>query len=70
MPSLKAERRFSCLECNREHTVICTIDNTKNKGTAKCTFCEATYQCTTNRLSQAIDVYAEWVDYMEKKSAN
>lgn len=67
-PKLKAERRFSCLECNREQTVTCTIDTKKNKGTAKCNFCESTYKCNTNKLSQGIDVYADWVDHLEKKA--
>ncbi|EHY65655.1 hypothetical protein NEAUS04_1150 [Nematocida ausubeli] len=70
LPNARAEKRFSCLECNREHTVICSIDNSKNRGTAKCTFCEAIHRCTTNRLSQAIDVYADWVDHIEKKSSS
>ncbi|EIJ88083.1 hypothetical protein NEPAR06_1827 [Nematocida parisii] len=68
-PNARAEKRFSCLECNREHTVVCVIESAKNRGTAKCTFCEATHRCQTNRLSQAIDVYADWVDHVEKKSS-
>ncbi|OAG28953.1 hypothetical protein NEDG_01092 [Nematocida displodere] len=55
-------KRFSCLECNRENVVTCTIDHNKGTGVARCLVCSVQFQCPTNKLSQAIDVYAEWVD--------
>ncbi|KAH9385784.1 uncharacterized protein NEMAJ01_0680 [Nematocida major] len=62
----RPDKNFSCLECNREGTVTCTVDTIKNKGIAKCAFCEAMHRCDTNKLSQSIDVYADWVDQKEK----
>lgn len=64
----KQERRFNCLVCNQEQVVKCTVDHYENRGTAQCTVCDATYRCSTNRLSQPIDVYASWVDEEEGAS--
>ncbi|KAI5185856.1 hypothetical protein NEHOM01_1106 [Nematocida homosporus] len=61
----KEEKRFSCLECNREATVQCRVDHQRNRGQAVCLACSVTFECTTNRLSQPIDVYSEWVDSIE-----
>lgn len=63
----KKEKRFSCLECNREQMVVCALDHSKCKGLAKCLLCNYIFECPINRLSQAIDVYAAWVDYKEHK---
>jgi len=63
----KQEKKFSCLDCNRENVVVCSINSTKNQGKAKCTYCGASFYCATNRLSHAIDVYSEWIDSREEK---
>ncbi|KAI5170951.1 hypothetical protein NEFER03_0353 [Nematocida sp. LUAm3] len=61
----KEENRFPCPECNRESVVQCRVDHQKKTGRASCAACSYTFECPTNNLSQAIDVYTEWLDEKE-----
>lgn len=63
----KEDKRFPCLECNREHMVSCTLDRAKEKGFAKCSLCGFIFECPINELAQSIDVYSQWADYKEQK---
>lgn len=63
----KAEKKFSCLECNSEHTVACTMNYAKRQGKAACAHCGHAFFCTINSLSLPIDVYSEWVDAKEER---
>ncbi|KAI5191124.1 hypothetical protein NECID01_1293 [Nematocida sp. AWRm77] len=58
----REEKRFSCLECHREHVVECRLDHSRGKGKAQCRSCDAVFVCSINKLSHSIDVYSEWVD--------
>lgn len=59
---LRADKKFSCLECHREQMVECRLDYQRDKGRARCGACECVFVCDINKLSQPIDVYSEWVD--------
>ena len=41
------------------------MDKTKNAAKIQCTVCLEDFQATINFLSEAIDVYNEWIDACE-----
>lgn len=44
------------------------MDKPRNAGRVSCRVCLEDFQCTINYLSEAVDVYNEWIDACE--SAN
>lgn len=65
---LVQEKRFNCPLCSQEQAVKCAVDHQKNMGYAECTICDAKYQCATNKLDQAIDVYSSWIDERDEQN--
>lgn len=61
----KLDVQFSCLFCNHEKSVICTIDKKINIGTLRCKVCGQNFQSPINSLSQPVDIYSDWIDACE-----
>jgi len=53
---------FTCLFCNHEKSVGVKLDRKAGIGHLECKVCGQTFQCGINYLSEAVDVYGEWVD--------
>ncbi|CAN3365354.1 transcription elongation factor 1 [Diutina catenulata] len=61
----KLESTFTCLFCNHERSVICTLDKKNSLGELHCKICGQTFQTAINSLSQPVDVYSDWIDACE-----
>ncbi|KAL1302566.1 hypothetical protein AAFC00_002948 [Neodothiora populina] len=53
---------FQCLFCNHENSVTVKIDKKSGTGDLSCKVCGQSFQTGVNYLSQAVDVYSDWVD--------
>ena len=65
----KLPSSFDCPFCNHEGTVECTIDKKKSTGKVCCRVCGAFYQTNITYITEAIDLYSEWIDECEKANA-
>lgn len=63
------DTQFNCPFCNHEKVCEVKMDKERNIGFIQCRVCLEDFQCTTNALSEAIDVYASWVDACEQANA-
>eukprot|EP00741_Cyanophora_paradoxa_P007238 tig00001094_g7002.t1 len=61
---------FDCPFCNHSGSVDVKIDREKNTGRVNCRVCAESYQVVTNKLSEPVDVYSEWIDECEKINAS
>ncbi|VEU24151.1 DEKNAAC105329 [Brettanomyces naardenensis] len=61
----KLDTQFTCLFCNHEKSVTCTMDKKSNVGSLLCKICGQSFQSPINSLSDAVDVYSDWVDACE-----
>lgn len=61
----KLELTFTCLFCNHERSVICTLDKKNSLGELNCKICGQSFQTAINSLSQPVDVYSDWIDACE-----
>lgn len=61
----RLDTQFSCLFCNHEKAVTCSLDKKTNIGTLNCKICGQSFQSPINSLSQPIDIYSDWVDACE-----
>ena len=59
------DTQFTCLFCNHEKSVICTLDKRNLLGELHCKICGQSFQTAINGLSQAVDVYSDWIDACE-----
>ncbi|KAJ1821509.1 hypothetical protein GGH91_001000 [Coemansia sp. RSA 2671] len=62
----KLDTTFACLFCSHEKSVSVAMNRKIGIGSLKCKVCSATYQAALNPLSDAIDVYSEWIDACEE----
>lgn len=62
---VKLELTFTCLFCNHERLVICTLDKKNSLGELHCKICGQSFQSGINLLSQPVDVYSDWIDACE-----
>ncbi|BFZ64488.1 hypothetical protein YB2330_005634 [Saitoella coloradoensis] len=58
----KLSQTFNCLFCNQDNSVICKLDKKANVGTIRCTNCHQAFQTGITHLSEAVDVYSDWID--------
>ncbi|KAI0547288.1 transcription elongation factor Elf1 like-domain-containing protein [Xylaria curta] len=66
-------KEFTCLFCNHEKSVHVKLDKKAGVGNLSCAVCGQQFQCGINTLSEAIDVYSDWVDAADavaKEAAN
>lgn len=61
----KLDITFSCLFCNHEKSVICTLDKKNSLGELHCKICGQSFQTAIHSLSQPIDIYSDWIDACE-----
>jgi len=62
----KLDELFNCPFCNHEKTCEVKLDRTRNTGRIWCRICLEDYQSAINYLSEAIDVYSDWIDACER----
>ena len=62
----KLDTVFSCPFCNHGSSVECRIDLKNLIGEANCQICQESFSTTANALTEAIDVYSEWIDECER----
>lgn len=62
---LKTPKVFQCPFCNHEGSVEFTVDREYNIGTVRCRVCHAQFQAEMKGLTEAIDVYSDWIDQCE-----
>ncbi|KAG8459069.1 hypothetical protein KFE25_002476 [Diacronema lutheri] len=53
---------FDCPFCGHEKTCDVKLDKDRSFAEIKCNICSASYTTNTHKLTQPVDVYAEWVD--------
>ncbi|ABN67553.1 predicted protein [Scheffersomyces stipitis CBS 6054] len=56
---------FTCLFCNHEKSVICTLDKKNSLGELHCKICGQSFQTAIHSLSQPVDIYSDWIDACE-----
>ncbi|ODV82023.1 Elf1-domain-containing protein [Suhomyces tanzawaensis NRRL Y-17324] len=61
----KLDITFTCLFCNHEKSVICTLDKKNLLGELHCKICGQSFQSAIHSLSQPIDIYSDWIDACE-----
>lgn len=62
----KLETLFSCPFCNAEKAVSADLDRANKVGQVSCSQCSAKWSTRIHELSEAIDVYSEWIDACEE----
>ena len=60
---------FTCLFCNHEKAVICTLDRKNLLGELHCKICGQSFQTAIHSLSQPVDIYTDWIDACEDLNA-
>ncbi|KAF2541967.1 hypothetical protein F2Q70_00034832 [Brassica cretica] len=65
----KLDTVFSCPFCNHGSSVECQINMKEVIGIATCGICEESFSTTITALSEAIDIYSEWIDECERVNA-
>ncbi|CAN8245944.1 unnamed protein product [Cochlearia groenlandica] len=62
----KLDTVFSCPFCNHGSSVECIIDMKNLLGKAECRICGESFSTTITALTEAIDIYSEWIDECER----
>uniref|UniRef100_A0A7N0TAW1 Transcription elongation factor 1 homolog n=1 Tax=Kalanchoe fedtschenkoi TaxID=63787 RepID=A0A7N0TAW1_KALFE len=66
----KLGKAFTCPFCHHPESVECTIDKKLKIGKASCYVCSESYCVKINFLTEAIDIYSEWLDACEAANSN
>ncbi|KAK3598105.1 hypothetical protein CHS0354_020965 [Potamilus streckersoni] len=61
----KLDTLFDCPFCNHAKSCEVQFNKKANTGTVSCYKCLEAFQTTINHLSEAIDVYNDWIDACE-----
>jgi transcription elongation factor Elf1 len=61
----KLDTEFTCPFCNHAKAVGCDIDRKEWIARAACCVCSASYFTGAHALTEAVDVYSEWIDACE-----
>lgn len=62
----KLDTVFTCPFCNHGSSVECKFDMEKMVGLAVCYVCKARFGTNITPLTEAIDIYSEWIDECER----
>ncbi|KAL6206647.1 hypothetical protein ACLB2K_023895 [Fragaria x ananassa] len=62
----KLDTVFSCPFCGHGSSVECRLDMKNLIGEGNCRICQEHFSTTVNALSEAIDIYSEWIDECER----
>ncbi|CAM9794176.1 transcription elongation factor 1 homolog [Petromyzon marinus] len=57
--------QFTCPFCNHERSCDVKMDRERNTGVISCTVCLEEFQTPITYLSEAVDVYSDWIDACE-----
>merc|ERR1712060_633437 len=57
---------FDCPFCGKTMSCAVKMDFEHSVDTIRCEACDAKYSAQISRLSDAIDVYSEWIDMCEQ----
>jgi transcription elongation factor Elf1 len=61
----KLETSFNCPFCNSSKSVSATLDMEREVGTVACSVCGKKFSTKANNLTEAIDIYSDWIDACE-----
>ncbi|KAG5638376.1 hypothetical protein H0H81_000387 [Sphagnurus paluster] len=53
---------FTCLFCHHDKSVTVRLDRKEGVAQLVCRVCDQRYQSKVNHLTEAIDIYSEWID--------
>ncbi|KAF8077928.1 hypothetical protein FPV67DRAFT_1557360 [Lyophyllum atratum] len=53
---------FTCLFCHHDKSVTVRLDRKEGVAHLVCRVCDQRYQSKMNHLTEAIDIYSEWID--------
>ena len=67
IPEPKLEKVFNCPECGRKKVVEVRFNKKENKGYLRCRACGDNYEAKLKKASAPIDVYYEWIDFVDKE---
>mmetsp|Transcript_20784 Transcript_20784/g.30189 ORF Transcript_20784/g.30189 Transcript_20784/m.30189 type:complete len:88 (+) Transcript_20784:116-379(+) len=56
------EKTFDCPFCGQEQSVDSSINRKKGLGRVACRSCKATHVMSVNTLTEAVDIFADWID--------
>mmetsp|Transcript_23574 Transcript_23574/g.67530 ORF Transcript_23574/g.67530 Transcript_23574/m.67530 type:complete len:98 (-) Transcript_23574:94-387(-) len=65
-PKPKLDTMFDCLFCQTGKAVEVKMVRLEQIGFLKCRVCGVTFQSRISYLSEAVDVYSDWVDETEE----
>ncbi|GBF93378.1 transcription elongation factor [Raphidocelis subcapitata] len=68
-PAPKLDTQFNCPFCNSTKTVTCTMDWESEKGRVECVACHEGFDSPINHLTEAVDIYSDWLDACENANA-
>ncbi|KAI0818741.1 Elf1-domain-containing protein [Irpex lacteus] len=56
------ETTFTCLFCHHDKSVTVRMDRKEGIAQLFCKVCDQRFQSKVNHLTEAIDIYSEWID--------
>ncbi|XP_073485214.1 transcription elongation factor 1 homolog [Aquarana catesbeiana] len=59
------ETQFTCPFCNHEKSCDVNMDRARNTGVISCTVYLEEFQTQITYLSEAVDIYSDWIDACE-----
>ncbi|KAK9843947.1 hypothetical protein WJX81_000188 [Elliptochloris bilobata] len=64
----KLDIAFNCPFCNSNKSVTATLDYDAGVGSVVCNTCNERFSAKIHKLSEAVDVYSEWIDACEAEN--
>ncbi|KAG6909697.1 hypothetical protein DXG01_015898 [Tephrocybe rancida] len=61
---------FTCLFCHHDKSVTVRLDRKEGVAHLVCRVCDQRYQSKVNHLTEAIDIYSEWIDAADAAQSN
>ncbi|EDX10596.1 transcription elongation factor 1 homolog [Drosophila simulans] len=59
---------FDCPFCNHKQSCEAKLDKVRKIGRVTCTVCQEFFQTQINFLTEAIDVFNDWIDACEEEN--
>ncbi|OMJ69030.1 hypothetical protein SteCoe_33362 [Stentor coeruleus] len=69
-PRPKLDRVFDCPFCNHNKTVEIMFKKQEHKASISCRVCTVSWETKTTALTEAIDVYSDWLDACEQVNSS
>lgn len=64
-PRPKLEKVFDCPYCNHNKTVEVSFKKAEQRASISCRVCAVAWETRLTALTEAIDVYSDWIDACE-----